>query len=54
MCGVIFLQALKGGLVLNAWDLPFRRVTKDIDFRGFTQNSLANVEKIFRDVYLLN
>ena len=35
---------LKGGLILNAWDLPFRRLTKDIDFRGFTQNTLQNIE----------
>lgn len=45
---------LKGGLVLNAFDLPFRRVTRDIDFRGFTQNSLPNIEKIFHDVCLLD
>lgn len=34
---------LKGGLILNAWKLPFRRITKDIDLRGFTENSLTNI-----------
>jgi predicted nucleotidyltransferase component of viral defense system len=43
---------LKGGLIFNAWELPFRRVTKDIDFRGFTQNSLTNIEEIFQAVCL--
>jgi hypothetical protein len=43
---------LKGGLLFNAWELPFRRLTKDIDFRGFTQNSLSNIEEIIRAVCL--
>ena len=36
---------LKGGLIFNAWELPFRRITKDIDFRGFTQNSLTKYRR---------
>ncbi len=45
---------LKGGLILNAWDLPSRRLTKDIDFRGYTQNTVENIEKIFREICLQN
>jgi predicted nucleotidyltransferase component of viral defense system len=41
---------LKGGLLFYCWDLPFRRFTKDIDFRGYVSNTIENIAGIIRDV----
>jgi hypothetical protein len=37
---------LKGGLLFHAWNLPLRRPTKDIDFRGYVDNSHQNILQI--------
>jgi hypothetical protein len=39
---------LKGGLVFYALGLPLRRPTRDIDFRGFVQNSIDNLIEIIK------
>jgi predicted nucleotidyltransferase component of viral defense system len=43
---------LKGGLIFLALGLPLRRPTRDIDLRGFTQNSAENLIQIARAVCL--
>lgn len=39
---------LKGGLVFYALGFSLRRPTRDIDFRGFTPNSVENLIEVFR------
>jgi hypothetical protein len=41
---------LKGGLLFHAWNLPLRRPTKDIDFRGYIDNSHQNIVQIISAV----
>ena len=41
---------LKGGLLFYVWNIPLRRSTKDIDFRGYVVNSRENLFQIFREV----
>ena len=41
---------LKGAFVFLAWQAPLTRPTKDIDFLGFTQNSIGNLTEIVRNV----
>jgi predicted nucleotidyltransferase component of viral defense system len=41
---------LKGGLIFLTLDLPFRRPTRDIDLRGFTQNSVENIISIIINI----
>lgn len=41
---------LKGGLLLYAWDLPLRRPTKDIDFRGYISHNSKDILKMIRTV----
>lgn len=41
---------LKGGLMLRVWKAPVTRPTKDADLLGRTQNTVANLESIVRDV----
>jgi predicted nucleotidyltransferase component of viral defense system len=41
---------LKGGLLLYVWNIPLRRPTKDIDFRGYVVNSRKSLLQIFREV----
>lgn len=41
---------LKGGLLLYAWDLPLRRPTKDIDFRGYISHNSNDILKMIRTV----
>ncbi len=42
------LFVLKGGLIFYALRFSLRRATRDIDFRGFTQNSAENLIKIIK------
>lgn len=41
---------LKGGLLFYCWNLPFRRFTKDIDFRGYVSNTKGSIVKIIKKV----
>jgi predicted nucleotidyltransferase component of viral defense system len=41
---------LKGGLLFHVWNIPLRRPTKDIDFRGYVVNSRENLLKILKEV----
>ena len=41
---------LKGGLLFYVWNLPLRRSTRDIDFRGYVSNSRENLLKVINDV----
>lgn len=41
---------LKGALMFVAWRVPVYRPTKDIDFLGFTSNSLENLVRIVQEV----
>jgi predicted nucleotidyltransferase component of viral defense system len=41
---------LKGGLIFSGWRTPLRRHTKDIDLRGYTQNTEANISQIIMDI----
>lgn len=41
---------LKGGLMFYVWDLPLRRPTRDIDFRGYVSSTRKTLLKIVNDV----
>ena len=41
---------LKGALMLHVWAAPLARATKDLDFLGRLDNSLANLERVTREV----
>lgn len=41
---------LKGGLLFYVWNVPLRRPTKDIDFRGYVSNDRQRLLEIFREV----
>jgi len=41
---------LKGGLMLKVWGAAMTRPTKDIDFLAYTDNSVANIEKLLREI----
>jgi hypothetical protein len=41
---------LKGALVFLAWQAPLTRPTRDIDFLGFTENSVENLVQIVREI----
>jgi hypothetical protein len=41
---------LKGGLLFYVWNIPLRRSTKDIDFRGYVINSRESLLQILREV----
>jgi len=41
---------LKGGLLFYVWNLPLRRPTRDIDFRGYVSNSRATLLKVINAV----
>jgi predicted nucleotidyltransferase component of viral defense system len=41
---------LKGALMLHVWNAPLARATKDVDFLGRLDNSLENLERVFREV----
>jgi len=41
---------LKGALLLNAWNAPSSRPTRDIDLLGYVENDVAAMEALFREV----
>jgi hypothetical protein len=41
---------LKGALMLQVWNAPLPRATKDVDLLGRLDNSLENVARVVRDV----
>lgn len=41
---------LKGALLLNAWNAPVSRPTRDIDLLGYAENDVAVIETIFREI----
>ena len=41
---------LKGALLLNAWNAPVSRPTRDIDLLGYAENDVAAMEAIFREI----
>ena len=41
---------LKGGLLLYGWNVPLRRPTRDIDFRGYLDNSEKTILQAIKDV----
>ena len=41
---------LKGALMFFVWHSPSPRSTRDIDFLGRTDNSVANIETIFQEI----
>jgi len=41
---------LKGGLLFHVWNLPLRRPTRDIDFRGYVSSNGKTLLKIINEV----
>jgi predicted nucleotidyltransferase component of viral defense system len=41
---------LKGGLLLYGWNIPLRRPTRDMDFRGYVENNERSVLKATREI----
>jgi predicted nucleotidyltransferase component of viral defense system len=41
---------LKGGLLFYVWNLPLRRPTRDIDFRGYVSNNSKSLLNIINEV----
>lgn len=41
---------LKGGLLIYGWNIPLRRPTRDIDFRGYLDNSEKAVLQAIKDI----
>lgn len=41
---------LKGALLLNAWNAPVSRPTRDIDLLGYAENDVAVMEAMFREI----
>ena len=41
---------LKGGLLIYGWNIPLRRPTRDIDFRGYLDNSEQTILHAIKDV----
>ena len=41
---------LKGGLLFYVWNIPLRRATRDIDFRGYVTNDSKTLMEIFTEV----
>jgi len=41
---------LKGGLIFNSWNLPIRRLTKDIDFLALTSTQIDEVVRILKEI----
>ena len=41
---------LKGGLLLYTWNVPLRRPTRDIDFRGYLDNSNIGILQAIKDM----
>jgi predicted nucleotidyltransferase component of viral defense system len=45
---------LKGGLLLYAWNVPLRRPTRDIDLRGYLDNSEESVREAITNIVTLS
>jgi len=45
---------LKGALMLRVWDAPMTRPTRDIDFLGYSENSIDSLENIVRAICALD
>jgi hypothetical protein len=45
---------LKGGLIFYALDYPLKRATRDIDFRGYVDNSVDNLIEIIKQTCSFN
>jgi hypothetical protein len=43
---------LKGGLLFYVWNVPLRRPTRDIDFRGYVTNNRDGLLQIFKEIAL--
>ncbi|MCK5850990.1 MAG: nucleotidyl transferase AbiEii/AbiGii toxin family protein [Kiritimatiellae bacterium] len=41
---------LKGAIVFLVWQVPLSRPTRDIDFLGYTENSVENLEQIVKSI----
>lgn len=41
---------LKGGLLLYGWNIPLRRPTRDMDFRGYVENNERSVLKAIKEI----
>lgn len=41
---------LKGGLLFYVWNIPLRRATRDIDFRGYVANDDEVLFEIFKEI----
>jgi predicted nucleotidyltransferase component of viral defense system len=41
---------LKGGLLLYGWNVPLRRPTRDMDFRGYLDNSQRSILRAIKEV----
>ncbi|MCJ7434564.1 MAG: nucleotidyl transferase AbiEii/AbiGii toxin family protein [Anaerolineales bacterium] len=41
---------LKGGLLLYSWNVPLRRPTRDMDFRGYLDNSNKTILRAIQEV----
>lgn len=41
---------LKGGLLLYGWNIPLRRPTRDIDFRGYLDNNEKGILRAIKDI----
>ena len=41
---------LKGGLLIYGWNIPLRRPTRDIDFRGYLDNSEKAILRAIKDI----
>ena len=44
---------LKGALMLRVWDAPMSRPTRDMDFLGYTENSIDSLESTIRAICAL-
>ena len=41
---------LKGGLLIYGWNIPLRRPTRDIDFRGYLDNSEQTIRRAINEI----
>ncbi|MGM0442330.1 MAG: nucleotidyl transferase AbiEii/AbiGii toxin family protein [Elusimicrobiota bacterium] len=41
---------LKGALMFTVWDIPHRRITRDIDFSANYDNKVSSIEELVREV----
>jgi len=45
---------LKGALLFLIWDLPIHRPTRDIDLLGYGESSTQQLDRIFREICLVD